>query len=62
MYGDPHAYEAIVAANPDVIIRPILEGGIKLRVPVREMPTPTVTDLPPWKQCPPPPSAHRPGS
>lgn len=47
-YGDPHAYEEIVAANPNVPIRPTLAAGLVLRIPVREAPPPA--GLPPWKR------------
>lgn len=46
-YGDPWAFETIIVANPHVPIRPVLPGGIRLRIPVRE--TPPVGGLPPWK-------------
>lgn len=48
-YGDPYLYEPIVAANPDVPIKPILPSGIKLLVPVIETKN-TVEELPPWKR------------
>lgn len=48
MYGDAFAYEPIIAANPLVPIRPALAGGIKLRVPVRDVPA--AADVPPWKR------------
>lgn len=48
-YGDPWAFEAIVAANPHVPIRPVLPGGIELMIPVRE-PKVETSDVPPWKR------------
>jgi len=49
MYGSATAYEPIIVANPTVPIRPVLAGGISLRIPVRNT---TVNDaqLPPWKR------------
>jgi len=50
-YGDANAYEQIIAANPEVLILPILPGGIKLLIPViEEDETESTTELPPWKQ------------
>jgi len=51
-YGDPHAYERIIAANPEVQIEPILPGGIRLLIPVIEDTDETVNieELPPWKR------------
>lgn len=51
MYGDPWAFERIVAANRDVPIRPVLPGGITIRVPVIDAPTATATDVPPWRRA-----------
>ena len=50
-YGDATAYEAIVRANPEVPIRPVLDGGIRLRIPVR-LDAAALDDpgLPPWKR------------
>jgi phage tail protein X len=50
-YGDATAYEPIVRANPQVPIRPVLEGGLTLRIPVRLDAT-SLEDpgLPPWKR------------
>ncbi|MDD2870078.1 tail protein X [Neomegalonema sp.] len=49
-YGDAHLYEPIVTANPGVPIRPFLEAGVLLLVPV--LPDAVVVDqgLPPWKR------------
>lgn len=50
-YGDANAYEQIIAANPEILIMPILPGGIKLLIPViEEDETESTTELPPWKQ------------
>ncbi len=48
MYGDPWAFERIIVANPSVPIRPVLPGGLTLRIPIAEQPQ-TAADLPPWK-------------
>lgn len=48
VYGDPWDFGAIIAANPDVPIRPVLEGGLRLLIPVRE--PQAVGGLPPWKR------------
>jgi nucleoid-associated protein YgaU len=49
-YGDPMKYELIIAANPDVLIAPILPSGLKLKIPVLEEPETIQENLPPWKQ------------
>jgi phage tail protein X len=49
-YGDPLAYEAIIAANPGVPIYAILPGGLTLLIPIQTPPAPDTSDLPPWKQ------------
>lgn len=49
-YGDPAAYEPILAANPDVPFYTVLPGGLKLRVPVIEKPAAGIEGLPPWKR------------
>lgn len=48
-YDDPTLYETIILANPDVKITPILEAGIKLKIPLIETSNEITTDLPPWK-------------
>ena len=35
-YGDPCKMDLIIRANPEVIIRPVLDAGIKIRIPVVE--------------------------
>lgn len=50
MYGDANAYEAIIAANPDIPIRPLLDAGLTVLVPLREPAAVDATLLPPWKQ------------
>lgn len=49
-YGDAMAYERIVTANPDVPIRPTLDGGIILKIPVIDDQPATPGSLPPWKR------------
>ena len=49
-YDDPTLYEAIILANPDVKITPILEAGIKLKIPVMETSDEITTSLPPWRE------------
>jgi len=48
-YGDPMIYEPIISANPDIPITPTLKSGLKIKVPVIDIPTSTTEDLPPWK-------------
>lgn len=50
-YGDPHAYERIIVANPGAPIAPVLPGGVVLAVPAAEAPA-LIDDraLPPWKR------------
>lgn len=47
-YGDASAYEPIIVANAHVPIRPTLEAGVRLRVPVRTVAIAPKTKLPPW--------------
>jgi phage tail protein X len=49
MYGDPDAIGPIIAANPAVPIRPLLEGGLRLVIPVRERAV-VDAEMPPWKR------------
>lgn len=49
-YGDPYLYEPIIVANPTVPIRPFLDPGIRLRVPVIADEVVLDRDLPPWKR------------
>ncbi len=48
VYGDVHAYEPIIAANPTVPIRPTLDGGVRLLIPIRDMSS--ASAAPPWKR------------
>ena len=49
-YHTPNLYETIIKANPDVPKEPILEAGIKLRIPVLDESETIKFDLPPWKK------------
>jgi len=50
-YGDASLYETIIAANPEVMIDPILASGIRLLIPISEDAELIDTgDLPPWKR------------
>lgn len=46
-YGDPLAYERIVAANPHVPLATTLPGGLTLSIPVLEQED-LSEELPPW--------------
>ncbi|KVG24739.1 hypothetical protein WL05_01785 [Burkholderia ubonensis] len=47
-YGNPFAYERIIAANPDVPIAPRLASGIALSIPVVSNDDVPDEELPPW--------------
>lgn len=50
-YGDPYAFEAIIAANPTVPIAAVLPAGIRLAIPLRaQQPMQQAQLLPPWKR------------
>ncbi len=49
-YGDPHGYEPIVEANPDVAIVPALPGGLSLLIPIIDQAAPAAEGLSPWKR------------
>ena len=48
-YNDATLYENIIKANPNVEIAPILNAGIKLKIPVIETTDEITSDLPPWR-------------
>lgn len=55
VYNDPWAFERIIAANPDIPIRPTLPGGLRILVPVItrvEAGALDESELPPWKRSP----------
>lgn len=50
-YGDAHAYERIIQANPGVAITPVLPGGLTLAIPIVEQDDVADSEeLPPWKR------------
>ena len=49
-YKNSTYYEEIIKANPDVEIEPVLEAGIKLKIPVLEESETIQFKLPPWKK------------
>ncbi|BDV42445.1 membrane protein [Geotalea uraniireducens] len=50
-YGDASRYEPIIAANPEVMITPVLPAGIKLLIPIiADADLVDTEDLPPWKR------------
>ena len=50
MYGDALKYEPIIRENRHVPIRPVLDGGIELRIPIQATATLNEAQLPPWKR------------
>lgn len=49
-YNNPNLYEEIIKANPEVPQEPVLESGIKLKIPVLEESETIQFELPPWKK------------
>ena len=49
-YKTPTLYEEIIKANPDVEITPVLESGIKLKIPVIEDTETISFETAPWKE------------
>ena len=49
-YSNPNLYEEIIKANPEVPIEPVLDAGIKLKIPVLEESETIQFELPPWKK------------
>lgn len=49
-YNNALLYEEIIKANPEVKITPVLEAGIKIKVPVLKEDTTIQFELPPWKK------------
>jgi len=51
-YGKASAYPAIIAANPNIPVTPIIPGGTVLQIPVLENNSIETAkeQLPPWKQ------------
>ena len=51
-YGDPYQYERIIVANVHVPIVPILDSGLRLRIPVLDdAAVLSDSQLPPWKRA-----------
>ncbi len=49
-YNTPNLYEEIIKANPEIPIEPVLDAGIKLKIPVLEESETIQFELPPWKK------------
>ena len=50
-YGDAEAYGDIIAANPQIPIRPTIAAGTEVWIPVRDAGTTLdAADVPPWKR------------
>lgn len=49
-YNNPNLYEEIIKANLEVSQEPVLESGIKLKIPVLEESETIQFELPPWKK------------
>ena len=49
-YKTPTLYEEIIKANPDVEIKPVLDSGIKLKIPVIEDSETITFESAPWKE------------
>ncbi|MFE8103570.1 tail protein X [Brenneria goodwinii] len=48
-YGDPLSYDRIIAANPHVVITPVLPSGIVLLIPMIESDQAvTIEETAPW--------------
>ena len=45
-----HLYEEIIKANPTVPKDPVIESGIKLKIPVLDTSQTIQFELPPWKK------------
>lgn len=49
-YKNATLYEDIIKANPHVPVEPILQAGIKLKIPIFEDSKTIKFELPPWKK------------
>nr|DAU52931.1 MAG TPA: tail protein [Caudoviricetes sp.] len=49
-YDNPNFYEEIIKANPEISHEPVLNAGIKLKIPVIEESVTIKFELPPWKR------------
>lgn len=48
-YNDPTKYQTIINANLEIPITPILDAGLKLKIPVLKDTDAIKFELPPWK-------------
>lgn len=48
--GDTFDYSDIIEANPHVPIKPVLDEGIEIRIPIKEETSEDKSKLPIWKQ------------
>lgn len=49
-YKNATLYEAIIKANRHVPVEPVLQAGIKLKIPIFEESETIKFELPPWKK------------
>ena len=49
-YDNPNLYEEIIKANPTVLNDPVIESGIKLKIPVLDTSQTIQFELTPWKK------------
>lgn len=49
-YNNPALYEEIIKANPTVNVEPVLNSGIKLKIPILDESETIKFELPPWKR------------
>ena len=49
-YKNPALDEEIIKANPEVKVTPLLDSGIKLKIPVLEESETIKFETPPWKK------------
>ena len=49
-YKSPALYEEIIKANPEVKVTPLLDSGIKLKIPVLEESETIKFETPTWKK------------
>ena len=49
-YDNPNLYEEIIKANPTVPKDPVIESGIKLKIPLLDTSQTIQFELPPWKK------------
>lgn len=49
-YNNPTLYEEIIKANPQIPQEPVLQAGIKLKIPVLPNEQSIKFELPPWRK------------